>query len=203
MKPGSTSKMEITAIVVLFILIYLFGKPLFYVITNFFNSSDLKTEGTFINGKKEGLWKTYYLNGQLKSSHWYHHDTLNGPSVTYNKNGGYSLRTKYKMGIAVDSFLMYVDGKLNLAEWRDAHGKTQGIFRVYYIETGSLSQIGRMKNNQLNDTCKSFYQDRRLKDISIYKDNKKQGNWIYFNKDGSIAKTETYKDDSLITTLKH
>jgi antitoxin component YwqK of YwqJK toxin-antitoxin module len=33
---------------------------------NFHENGQLKKEGNFINGKKEGLYKTYYENGQLE-----------------------------------------------------------------------------------------------------------------------------------------
>ena len=33
---------------------------------NYHENGQLKEEGNFINGKKDGLWKFYHENGQLK-----------------------------------------------------------------------------------------------------------------------------------------
>ena len=44
----------------------------------FHDNGQLKEEGNSINGKKEGLYKTYYENGQLKSEGNYKDDKLDG-----------------------------------------------------------------------------------------------------------------------------
>ena len=35
-------------------------------------------EGEYVNGKKHGLWRLYYPNGQLKSEAWFHDGLYTG-----------------------------------------------------------------------------------------------------------------------------
>jgi len=195
----SFNKLKIAFIIIFFLAIYYcfhYGKEIIYKLS--YKTRD--TDGKLFNGKKEGEWKTYYLTGQLKDWEHYKHDTLNGKSISYYPNGNLSSKATYKMGIKVDSFNMYNDnGQVNLQEWYDSTGKSQGVFKVYY-ENGQLSQIGKNKNGHLDDTSKVYYENGLLKGIEIYKDNNKIGNWIYFDVNGKQIKKELYMNDSLIMT---
>jgi antitoxin component YwqK of YwqJK toxin-antitoxin module len=87
-----------------------------------------------------------------------------------------------------------------MEEWKDSSGKTQGLFKVYHLN-GQLSQIGYMKDNYLDDTCKTFFDNGQLKTIEFYKDRKKEGTWQYFSKKGNLIRTEVY-DNDILTSFK-
>ena len=42
-------------------------------------------EGLFNLGSREGSWRTYYQNGNIKTESFYMHDKLNGFSNTFNE----------------------------------------------------------------------------------------------------------------------
>ena len=44
----------------------------------------------------------------------------------------------------------------------------------------------------------SYYENGNLRNKVNYKDGKKDGVWVNFNQDGSLEKTETWKDDEKI-----
>ena len=44
-------------------------------------------EGDYANGRKVGLWKTYYSNGKLKSEITFENGRPKGPYTTYFSNG--------------------------------------------------------------------------------------------------------------------
>lgn len=163
-------------------------------------SDDLETKppvGTTTNGKKQGEWKTYYTNGQIAKIENYLNDTLNGQLVYYDDKGNIKGKLFYRMGVKADSSKMYFpNGQANLEEWKDSSGKTQGLFKVYHLN-GQLSQIGYMKDNYLDDTCKTFFDNGQLKTIEFYKDRKKEGTWQYFSKNGNLIRTEVYNNDIL------
>ena len=39
------------------------------------------------NGKKDGVWRYFYENGQLEREEFFKEDTLSGESKHFNKNG--------------------------------------------------------------------------------------------------------------------
>jgi antitoxin component YwqK of YwqJK toxin-antitoxin module len=157
--------------------------------------------GTTTNGKKQGEWKTYYENGQVAKIENYLNDTLNGQLIYFNNKGKIKGKQFYRMGVKVDSSKMYFsNGKANLEEWKDSSGNTQGLFKVYHTN-GQLSQVGYMKDNYLDDTCKTFFDNGQLKTVEFYKNRKKEGTWQYFSKKGNLIRTEIYSND-ILTSFK-
>jgi antitoxin component YwqK of YwqJK toxin-antitoxin module len=158
--------------------------------------------GQTVNGKKQGEWKTYYTNGQIAKIENYYNDTLNGQLSYFDEDGQIKGKQFYRMGIKVDSSTMHFsNGQPNLEENKDSTGKTQGLFKVYH-QNGQLSQIGLMKDNYLDDTCKTFFDNGQLKTVEFYKDRKKEGTWLYYSKEGKLIATEVYNNDILIDSKK-
>ena len=156
--------------------------------------------GQIIKRQKQGEWKTYYSNGQVAKIENYFNDTLNGQISYFDEKGKIKGKTFYNMGVKVDSSKMYFpNGQANMEEWKDSSGKTQGLFKLYY-QDGQLSQIGYMKDNFLDDTCKTFFDNGQLKTIEFYKDRKKEGTWQYFSRVGKLIGTEVYSNDILISS---
>lgn len=170
------------------------------------NSEELETKpsvGLTTNGKKQGEWKTYYTNGQVAKVENFRNDTLNGKSFYFDENGNMKGKLFYTMGLKVDSSIMYFsNGRINMEEWKDSVGKTQGLFRVYH-ENGQLSQLGFMNDNYLDDTCKTFFDNGQLKSIEFYKERKKEGRWQYFSKEGNLIRTEVYINDILANSREY
>ena len=154
--------------------------------------------GQTTNGKKEGEWKTFYTNGQVAKIENYLNDTLNGQLSYFDEKGNIKGRQFYRMGVKVDSSKMYFsNGQVNQEEKKDSTGKTQGLFKVHH-QNGQLSQIVFMKDNYLNDTCKTFFDNGQLKTLEFYKDRKKEGTWLYYSKRGTLIRKEVYNNDNLI-----
>ncbi len=192
-------KFKTTLIVIFCIILWYFFKNYDSIIDDFQHATR-GAEGQVIDGKKQGEWKMYYLNGQLKSVENYTNDTLDGKVFYYRPNGILRSKASYRMGVAVDSFIMYhTNGNINTAEWRDDNGKSQGVFRVYY-DNEQLSQIGTKKDGNFEDTCKTYYKDGELQEIQVYQNNLRNGTWVYYNKDGAVVKREVYENDVLLET---
>lgn len=194
-------KLKTVIIIIGFIGLWFFLKN-FKSIYNDFKNTAFEPKGKTVAGKKEGEWKTFYLNGNLKSIENYKNDTLNGPKVAYGPNENLRAKYFYKMGIMVDSFIMYhSNGKINSLEWKDENGKSQGVFKIFH-ENGLLSQIGKHKDGHLDDTSRTFYENGKAKEIEFYKDNKKNGTWLYYAQNGNLIKAENYRNDTLINVKK-
>ena len=73
---------------------------------SWYPNGTMESKGEIVNGKREGEWSFYYINGQLFKISHYHADSINGKVIEYHYNG-----TKKFEG-------EYLDGKLNgYATW--------------------------------------------------------------------------------------
>jgi len=97
--------------------------------TFYTNSFTLKSEVYILNGKKNGIYRSFHENGQIYEESNYLDGKLNGIKNTYNKNGN------------IESECIYIDGKEN------------GIYKEYRI-TGELwYEINFLNGITSDKTC--------------------------------------------------
>ena len=97
----------------------------------------LKLEVFIMNGKKEGIYRKYYENGQLCEEVNYIDDKMNGIYKRYHENG--------QLWIEVN----YIDNEKN------------GIYKSYY-ENGQLWLEVNYIDDKENGIYKLYYQDGKL-----------------------------------------
>jgi antitoxin component YwqK of YwqJK toxin-antitoxin module len=154
--------------------------------------SKQEPKGQLINGKRTGIWTTHYKNGQLESSESYLNDTLNGRQLIYYPSGQLYIKRTYFKGLEIDSTIWYhSNGQINIEEFRDSLGRTQGLFKIYY-SNGQPSQIAYNKDGQLDGESRSFFDNGQPWDIKSYKLGERVGTWIEFSKAGDTVKVERH-----------
>lgn len=55
------------------------------------DNGQIKTQGNLINGKRDGLWQTFFFNGVKQSESTYKNGLLNGKTASYYYDG----KTRY------------------------------------------------------------------------------------------------------------
>ncbi len=76
-------------------------------------NSVIKAKGNLKDGKKTGLWESFYEDGTRWSSTYYTDGVPNGYSITYFKNGTVQYKGEYKEGKRVGHWEFYLeDGTL-------------------------------------------------------------------------------------------
>lgn len=67
------------------------------VVRKFYDNDNLiiKEEYFVLNGKKEGVFTSYWKNGQIEAICNYNNDKLEGTYISYYNNGQLYLMTKY------------------------------------------------------------------------------------------------------------
>lgn len=79
----------------------------------YYESGKLKAQGNLLNGKKSGLWTSYYPNGKMWSRTAYYSGLASGASVTYYENGQIKFVGDYKDGKRTGMWKFYQeDGTL-------------------------------------------------------------------------------------------
>jgi antitoxin component YwqK of YwqJK toxin-antitoxin module len=141
------------------------------------STTDSTKTNQYRNGKKDGLWKTFYSNGQLKAEGNYKIGLKEGLHKEWSKNG------------------------ILLSEAFYANGKGNGLTKWFH-EKGHLAGEGQMKDDvrfgkwiicdiQENGFCIEAY----------FKDGKRDGIWKinHENAPDKLWKEQTFKDDKLIS----
>lgn len=102
------------------------------------------TSFAFGQSNRDGLNKTYYQNGRLKSSETF-------------KDGK-------KMGICK---YYYDNGQLQYEENYNNEGQAEGVFNSYY-KNGQLESMYSYRNGQRHGVYKEYYEDGQLRDEGRY-----------------------------------
>ncbi|WP_258543779.1 toxin-antitoxin system YwqK family antitoxin, partial [Parvicella tangerina] len=163
------------------------------------------------NGKKNGLWKEYYDNGELKWEGEFLHGELNGIVKEYTKKGALKTLEKYEFG-SLDTESEEVvffelekevrpDGSMLVGGYNN--DMKQGIFREY-DSTGTLISSYQYKDDQklaegMLDTAgartgswKYYYPTGELKAEGDYLNGIKVNEWKFYFKNGDIQQKGKY-----------
>ena len=129
-------------------------------------------KGQLRNGRKQGLWKYFGSNGQLRSKGKYKNGEREGFWIDYYTQLG-SVWTKKN----------YENGKL------------EGDYETYY-DSGALSRKGRFKNDMMDGLWVNYWENGQLhsKGRFINKE-KRQGEWIYCGSPKIQKLTGIYEND--------
>jgi uncharacterized protein len=63
--------------------------------TWWFENGNKMSEGNFVGGKRNGEWITWFENGNMKSKGHYKNDRLNGAFIEWFDNGGIAIEASY------------------------------------------------------------------------------------------------------------
>ena len=113
-----------------------------------------RSEANYKAGKKEGLVKTYYENGDLRAEANYKNGNLEGFVRYYYENGNLSSEENYK------------------------NGKLDGLSKTYY-ENGNLDSEANCKEGEPEGLVKTYYQNGALREEFIFKEGEAISGFIY------------------------
>ena len=169
------------------------------------------------NGKKTGVWRSFFPNGTIESEVAYKDGNKSGLSKTYNKKGklidlqkmkGDTIAGHSNELVIIELYKdFYENGKIKLVGGLD-NGIKNGIYREYdqsgaikngYIyEKDTLIAEGIITGNGTYEgEWKHYYKSGQLKSQGLYTNSKKEGKWTYFYADGKREQEGNFKDNKL------
>lgn len=78
------------------------------------SNGKIKTKGLLKNGKRTGIWTSYFVNGKIQSESKYKKGILNGKTAAYYPNGNVQYMGLYIGDNKDDSWFFYLeDGTLD------------------------------------------------------------------------------------------
>jgi antitoxin component YwqK of YwqJK toxin-antitoxin module len=132
-----------------------------------FYTNESSIEGDIEKDNREGKWKYYYINGNLK----------NERNFVKNKEDG--LIKTYRF-----------EGTLE-KEYFKKEDNAEGLFKEYF-DNGNLKQIGNYHNDEMIGEWKIYYLDGTLRERNFYDDEGQITQYKEFSPDGKIDKDHYY-----------
>lgn len=150
--------------------------------------------GNYSNGKKEGLWKDYFINEVndtvLISKMNFEKDTINGESIEYFDNGKISKIKNYRHGVKNGEEIEYLMNNQSKAYF--IHKKSHyvsGLLEGECIEyhSNDTLEYELFSQDKRNGKCKYFSWDGKLVRVIDFKDDKLEGQYKKYYKNGKLA----------------
>lgn len=140
----------------------------------------IEYEGTYINGKKEGIWEEYYDNGQTKGVETYRDGKLNGNCSFYTKDGHLAITGSFTNGSRSGEWKSFLKDGIIMAT-----GNYNGLPDDPESERPAQSRCGLEKSkypieNILN--LHSYY-------LPVAN---REGSWVEFHPDGTLKERGRY-----------
>lgn len=181
------------------------------------------------DGLQEGTCKEFYENGQVKNSVEWKKGKFDGDAVFYYDDGKVQSKGEYKKGFKVKKWTYYNKNGVMTSEEAFRNGEKNiydnSLTATFYSPAGKITEISNYKFNKLQGESKTFHEDgKSVKELGQYDNglatgkwkvlypsgkiqretefanDKRNGNRVHYREDGSIEKTEVYKDGKLIST---
>ena len=164
------------------------------------------SEGTMVNGKPDGYWKTYNEKGIIKSEGNRLNFELDGLWKFYNDTGKIVLEINYKNGRKNGIKRTYL--KDAIIEENFENDIKQGLSKIFYPD-GKIKTITPFLKGRENGTAMEFSRDSIVitlmdykngfmvnkEKVNRYNDNhQKDGRWLTFYKNGILQFEGKYKN---------
>ncbi|MCS3530143.1 toxin-antitoxin system YwqK family antitoxin [Chryseobacterium sp. JUb7] len=183
----------------------------------------------FKDGLQEGSCKQFFDNGQVKEIAEWKKGKLEGDATFYFENGKIQAKGEYKKDYKVKEWQYFdkngvltskevfrngekniYDNSLTATFYNSSgviteisnfkFGKLHGESKLFYENGKSVKQIGNYDNGLATGKWKMLYPSGKIQRETEFVNDKWNGTRVHYREDGSIEKTEVYKDGKLIST---
>ncbi|MEE0937564.1 MAG: toxin-antitoxin system YwqK family antitoxin [Bacteroidales bacterium] len=139
----------------------------------FYRKGQLMSEGSYVNQKKEGLWTYYSVDGKKLSEEMYKNGKKEGLETIWDTKGNVLETIMYK------------------------NGKKEGENYNFLYQDGY--QTFTYKNDKRNGEYKNYYADKKIKIKGQFIQDKKDGEWLYYDQAGDVLRKQTWEANELIS----
>ena len=142
--------------------------------------------GEIKNGKRTGIWKTYFSDGKLKEECLYE-DNIYKIVNTWNNKGEQTIVESNGKYISYwEDETVYITGDVK-------YGLKEGVWHTYNSFGELSNETSYLNGKQHGKTA--YYNSGQLILEGEFANGLKQGKWIWYNEDGSHSSSANYKDD--------
>lgn len=189
-----------------------------------------KEKDNIATGKRHGTWKSYSENGILSETSNFHCNIMQGNFSSFNKDGKLQTKEFYNEGKLMNSQEFNENGILvETSNYKYEEGKPESFKKVHtfeFYENGDLKseniteenneteiedykeyyKNGFLKiekytiNGNKNKIYREYFENGNVKYEGLFKDNIPIKKQYFNNENGTLLKTEVWKNDKIIKT---
>ncbi len=157
----------------------------------YFVTGELKEQGSFKNDKKTGTWKYFFLNGDVEQIGEYVQDLPEGTWRWYYPNKQIRLEEEYVDGFEEGPSIEYSDSGIVVAEGKYVEGFKDGVW-TYTI--GNTKETGKYFEGEKQGVWRMTYLDNRKTAFEgEYLNGIENGNFSYYYDNGQIKRRGRYQ----------
>ncbi len=135
------------------------------------DSGKIKYRGMVNDGRIDGVFKTYFLDGNIQSSVNYRDGKVSGKATFYYDAPGQKVKAEMVF---------------------DENEQMKGEYTEFY-ENGSKKAVLEVDDGKLNGDATFYYDSNIIKIEGSYKNGVKNGKWKNYTEDGNILDKEKFK----------
>ena len=153
-----------------------------------------KSDGS---GRKQGLWRVYDGNGNLKFEGNYANDRPMGEFRYFFPNGKTKAIVNNLDSGRVSYVKMFYQGGQLMAAGKYTGQQKDSSWTFYSELDGTLVSEEQYAGGSAAGTWKSYYPSGQVAEEYAYVNGKKEGEWIQYFSDGVVKSHGTYRDGML------
>ena len=166
----------------------------------YYKNGQIKVQGHYKDGKREGEFKTFLRNGKSTGSVFYKDGKIIKSTLvnSMKDNASFSILTDINYNsnsheIVTDEFPNQLLKQYFIF---NKNGLLDGESREYY-EEGDIKSISPFKNNIPNGIFISYYQNGNIKEKHIYKNGNEEGEGLFYYENAKLEEKYFMKNGKL------
>ena len=152
----------------------------------YYKNGQLKSEGQYKNRLRVGNWKSFYETGELSSVYSYHEGKRDKVSKSFFKDGSIKSETK-KINEVFIRKQFYESGNLFYER-----ALSRGYYKEYF-ESGILKIESNYKDWELSGLWRQFFESGDIEWEVMYKNGYKDGFYRQYFENGKLSLQDLYK----------
>lgn len=164
------------------------------------------------DGLPNGLWRTFYPEGNVKEEFSYKHGVRDGYYKKFDRDGNMEQITKYIDGLLVPDSDELVEYEIRRDYYPDMKVKIEGSYRdgvadgfrkeykpdgtlevIYLLDKGRIVGAGMLdEQGNKQGFWKEYYREGGLRSEGNYVNGIRTGVWVYYFPDGTVEQKGTY-----------
>jgi len=157
----------------------------------YYTNSNLKYEGNFKDDYRIGQFKFYYENGKIQAISVFSEKGLKAKTTQYYENGNILSVGNFYDQKKDSLWKLYSLGGVIMAEESYNKGIRTGTWKTYYLN-GKLFEIFWFQNDKMNGLYKSLFDDGKTKFEVTYVNDDMEGKATYYTPTGLISETGSF-----------
>lgn len=168
-----------------------YNKELHGPYKSYYLNGNIKSKGNYNNNLPDGYWEYFYENNNLKSAGVLKDNQMNGKWKYYFENGNINMEGEMKDGVRMGEWKFYYEsGGLKMSG--NLEGEEKKGHWKYYYEDGKLKADALFINNKGH--YQEYYSNGKLKMEGLIKDGKSDSLWRYYHENGKLQAKGFEKD---------